>query len=116
MPGFAEAFGLTPAQRSTTVEVKQVGVRAGGVEGANVLWQGEEATFEFEVTNRTDTEQNLQGFLETIHYRTEVKIGDWWVPHVYRLGLVGKTPVAVRLAPRATRRLKIKPLVPQKLG
>jgi hypothetical protein len=116
MPGFAEAFGLTPAQRSTTVEVKQVGVRAGGVEGANVLWQGEEATFEFEVTNRTDTEQNLQGFLETIHYRTEVKIGDWWVPHVYRLGLVGKTPVAVRLAPRATRRLKVKPLVPQKLG
>lgn len=116
MPGYAEAFGLTPAQRSAVVEVKQTGVRAGDVEGANVLWQGEDATFEFELTNKTDEVQNLQGFLETIHYRTEVSVGDWWVPHVYRLGVVGRTPVTIQLTPRGTLRLRIQPQVPQKLG
>lgn len=116
MPGYAEAFGLTPAQRSAVVEVKQTGVRAGDVEGANVLWQGEDATFEFELTNKTDEVQNLQGFLETIHYRTEVSVGDWWVPHVYRLGVGGRTPVTIQLTPRGTLRLRIQPQVPQKLG
>jgi len=116
MPGYAEAFGLTPAQSSRFLEVKQIGVWAGKIEGANVLWQGEQATFEFEVTNRTDEHLDLQGFLETIHYRTEVKVADWWVPHVYRLGVVGKTPISLHLIPRGTLRFKVSPEVPQKLG
>ncbi|MDW8104794.1 MAG: hypothetical protein RMK92_07240 [Armatimonadota bacterium] len=116
MPGYAEAFGLTPSQTSQVFAVKQVGIRAGDIEGANVLWQGETALIEFEVQNLTDLTQNLQGHVETVHYRTEVPIGDWWVPHVYRLGVVGRVPVSVSLPPRGRARLQVQPQVPDTFG
>lgn len=116
MPGYAQAFGLSPSQVSKVVEVKEVGVLAGNVEGANVLWQGESALFMFEVRNLTDRAQNLNGHVETIHYRTEVQIGDWWVPHVYRLGVVGKVSVSVALPPRGTKRIEVRPVVPNTFG
>lgn len=116
MPGYAEAFGLTPAQTSKVFAVKQTGVRAGDVEGANVLWQRETARLEFEIENLTDSPQNLSGYVETIHYRTEVQTGDWWVPHVYRLGVVGTVPLSVSLPPRGTVRVPVKPRVPETFG
>lgn len=116
MPGYAEAFGLTPAQVSNVVSVKQVGVRTRNGEGANVLWQGESALLEFEVQNLTDRAQNLRGIVETIRYRTEVQVGDWWVPHVYRLGVAGKVPVTVSLPPHGTAKLQVQPQIPETFG
>ncbi len=116
MPGYAEAFGLHDHQRSSVLEVKQVGVRCGNTEGTNILWDGETAEFQFELRNRTDRTLELRGHVETIHYRTEVPVGDWWVPHVYRIRIAGRTPVSASLAARGTARVTVRPVVPQQYG
>lgn len=116
MPGFAEAFGLQSHQKSSIVEVKEVGVLCGRIEGTNVLWEEETAQFEFEILNKTDTSLQLRGHMETIQYRTEVPVGDWWEPRVHRIRVAGKVPVTVSLPARGTARLTVQPIIPGEFG
>ncbi len=116
MPGYADAFGLSRAQVSNTVEVRQIGVTVGSSEGANVLWPGERARLTFRFTNKTATAMALSGRMELIRYATSVRTGDVWVPHVRRLDECGSTPLQLSLPPSGKAEVTIEPNVPPLFG
>jgi hypothetical protein len=116
MPGFASTFGLEPARVAKALEVRQVGVRVGSSEGANVLWPGEQGRFTFRFTNKGAAALAASGRLDVIRYATSVKTGDIWVPHVRKLADCGSSPLSLTVGPRATVEVEVEPKIPAEFG
>jgi hypothetical protein len=117
MPGYAEVFGLKPAQQAREWSIKQTAVQVGKSAGANVLHPGEQGKFTFRFTNKTDSPLRLNGTLEVIPYGTSVKPGDIWVPHVFRINTpTTPIPLTVSLPPQGQTEVTITPPIPAKFG
>jgi hypothetical protein len=118
MPGYAAAFGLEPARQAEGWEVREVAVKVGGSEGANVLWPKETAVFTLRFTNKTDRPFTAAGRLEVIPYGTSVKPGDVWVPNVFRQKSLagGNVPLKVSLPPRGAAEVTLTPPIPDRFG
>jgi len=116
MPGFGEAFGLSAAQISKTIEIRQTSAKVGRSEGANVLWPGERATLTFAVTNKGAAALAATGRLEVIRYATSVKPGDVWVPHVRKLADCGSVPVSLNVPAGGRVEITVEPQIPPEFG
>jgi len=110
MPGFAEAFGLKPEQKASAYEVQEVACSV----PANVLWPGDKAIFTFRFVNKTDERIRAQGRVYVIEYRTSVRPGDVWVPHVQKVADVGAVPVVVDIPPRGVNTVYVTPDLPER--
>ncbi|MGQ9523330.1 MAG: hypothetical protein ACUVTZ_00680, partial [Armatimonadota bacterium] len=110
MPGFAEAFGLTPQQKAQAYEVREVGCSV----PANVLWPGDRATYVLRFVNKTDRRIQAQGRVRVIEYRTSVKPGDVWVPYVRKVAEAGAVPVVVNIPPNGSNTVYVTPDLPER--
>jgi LacI family transcriptional regulator len=117
MAGYAAAFGLEPARQAKSWEVREVAVRVGDSEGANVLWPKQTATFTFRFTNKTDRPLTAEGRLETIPYGTRIKPGGIWTPTVFPIGKSpGSAPLIISLPPKGTAEVTVTPPIPERFG
>jgi hypothetical protein len=116
MPGYAEAFGLGSAQVARTVEVRQVGVSIGGVQGANVFWPGEQARLTFRFRNKASVAAQITGRMEIVRYATSVRTGDVWVPHVRKMADCGSVPLSFSLPASGQVEVSVEPPIPAEYG
>lgn len=105
MEDFGKAFGLSAKGWS----VQQTACSL----GANALWPGEEAAFSFFV----NPGEPYQGLIkvDTIHYGTKGKPGDWWKPVVFKIADTSSTIVAVDL-PAEGGFVTVKPSIGETFG
>lgn len=116
MPGYAETFGLGRNQISRSLEVRQIGVRVGASEGANVLWPGEQGRFTFRFQNKTDRAVTASGKMEVIRYATSVRPGDVWTPQVRKLADCSSVPLSINLPPNGVAEVVVEPRIPPEFG
>src|SRR6202022_1690508 len=116
MPGYAEAFGLTASEQATDYTVQEIAVKAGTSTMANVLLPGEHVDLTYRFTNKTKQHIQAKGTLNLINYRTSVPPGDIWVPHVFKIGDAGTTPVEVDLPPSGFQDVTVHPEIPERFG
>jgi hypothetical protein len=113
MPGFAEAFGLTA---KPDVEVRQLSVDTGSSTMVDILGDGEQAHLVFHLTNRSNEDIRGKATFRLVHYGTAVPEGDVWVPHVFKIGDIGSTPVELNMAKGASQDVSVTPEVPSEYG
>jgi hypothetical protein len=116
IPGFYETFRLDKSHPPTAYEVQQIGVRTGTCAGANVLWPGETATFTFRLINTSDAPLRAAGKVQVVQYGTRGRVGDVWVPDMFRIADVGSTPIDVDAPARGTITLDVKATAPETFG
>ncbi len=116
MPGYAEAFGLTPAEQASDYTVQEIGVKAGNTIMANVLLPHESATFTFRLTNKTKQPIREKGTIHTISYQTRTPVGEVWAPHVTRIADEGDTPIEVDLPASGVQDITVTPPVAERFG
>lgn len=116
MPGYAEAFGLTPAGQATEYTVQEIAMKAGRGAVANVLLPGEEVEITLRFTNKTSRALRAKGTLNVVSYRTSVPVGDVWVPHVYKIDDRDAAPIEVVLPPSGLQDLTLHPHIPEQFG
>jgi len=113
MPGFAEAFGLTA---KPDVEVRQLSVETGSATMVDVLEDGEHAQLVFHLSNRSNEDIRGDAAFRLVHYGTAVPEGDVWVPHVFKLGDAGSTPVKLDMVKGGSQDVTVSPQVPSEYG
>ncbi len=112
MPGYAQTFGLEPAQAARDYAVQEVKCSV----PANILWPGDKAAFTFRFTNKTDRPLEATGRVDIVHYQTKVPVGDVWVPHVSKLDDAGSVPITVRLPAKGSVEVEVAPSLPATFG
>jgi hypothetical protein len=113
MIGYNEAFSLTP---KSDVEVRQIAVDTSSATMVDVLEDGERGRFTFHIINHGAETIRGQATFRLVHYRTAVPEGEIWVPHVYRLGIAGTTPVTLDIPKSGSQDVMIEPEVPAEYG
>lgn len=113
MPGWSDAFGLSP---KADFDVRELSVDAGSDSIVNILLPGERAKMVFHLTDRSDQPITGSATFHLVHYGTAVPQGDVWKPRVFRIGDAGSTPVTVDLPAHGTEDITIEPTVPDTYG
>src|ERR1700761_9646653 len=116
MPGFTEAFDLSPSQLAKDYSIEEIAVTAGSTTGVNVLLPGEHVSFTFRFKNQTSRLIKASGVMQLISYRTQVPAGEVWAPHVTRIANECSTPFQLSLPPSGTEDIVIEPRVPERFG
>jgi hypothetical protein len=113
MPGYAEAFGLTP---HPDVEVHQLSIETPSATMTDILQDGEQAKFGFHIANHSSEAIRGAGTFRLVHYGTAIPEGEIWVPHVFRIGDAGSTSVALDIPKGGAQDVTITPEVPAQYG
>jgi len=116
IPGYAETFGLGSAQQAKDYGVEQIGVKAGATTGANVLWPKETAEFTFRLVNKSQNPIKARGKMDLIQYATKGRVGETWVPDMFKVADVGATPVEVDIPAQGTTTVTVSPRIPERFG
>ena len=111
IPGFNETFGLK-GERTPAITVEFIESSA----PANVLWPQEQASFRFQVANRTDQAVQIQAKVRLIAYATKGRAGDIWIPDMFAVEEAGVTPVEVKIAAKGFANVTVSPAIPQRFG
>ena len=116
MPGYAEAFDLTPSQQAKDYSVEEIAVSAGSSTGVNVLLPGEHVSFIFRFKNKTTHPIRASGVMQLISYKTQVPAGEIWAPHVSRIANESSPSFQLNLAPSGSEDIVVEPHVPERFG
>lgn len=116
MPGYAEAFDLSPQQQASDYTVQEIAFQAGKTAMANVLLPSETAQLTLHFVNKTSHPLKVKGSLEIVSYRTSVPPGDVWVPHVARIAKEGNAPIQIDLPASGEQDITIAPSISEKFG
>ena len=116
MPGYSEAFGLTPVEQAMDFSVQEIAVKAGSTGMANVLLPGERIAVTLRFTNKTSERIQAVGSLDLVRYRTSVPAGEIWVPHVFRVADDGSIPIQLDMPPMGFQDVIVHPDVPERFG
>jgi hypothetical protein len=109
---FNEAFTMGPGGPSKDYIVQQIGCTIGG----NTLFPKDEATFEFQIINKTDQPIKAAGKAELMSYHTSQMPDNPFARRLLRGETFGSTPISVELSPKGFARVSVKPSVPETFG
>ena len=87
--GFVEAFGYKAKEPPKGFSVQLIDSSA----PANVLWPGEEASFKFQIVNKTDQPLKAAGHFEFFQFTTRTDPQDVFQQFVFRGKDIGTLPV-----------------------
>ena len=116
MPGYSEVFGLGKGQKAASYRVEEIAVQAGGSTMANVLWTGESLRITLHFVNETQSELKAHGQVDVVSYGTSVPGGEVWVPHVFKIGEEGSTPIDLDLPASGSQDITVQPRIPERFG
>ena len=113
MPGYSEAFRLTP---NPDVEARQLTVETPSRTMVDVLLKSEQPRIVCHLINHSQLDIRDNATLRVVHYGTSVPAGDVWTPHVFRIDDGPTSPVAVNLPKGGTEDITLTPTIPQPYG
>jgi hypothetical protein len=116
MPGYAEAFGLTPDQQAKDYSVEEIAVSAGSFTGINALLPDESISFTFRFKNLTPRPIQASGGMQLISYKTQVAAGEIWAPYVSKIADESSTPFQLDLPPSGMKDIVVQPHIPERFG
>ncbi|MBI1388923.1 MAG: hypothetical protein GC154_10795 [bacterium] len=116
MENFAQSFDLTKEQKSSTLEVIQLGVDTDGDRNVNVLWPGETGRFQFRISNTSDQAFNGPIRIDVYQYGTKGRLGDIWKPEVFIIKRLEPVETKVAIDAKASVDVEIAPLIPETFG
>jgi hypothetical protein len=112
MPGYGDVFGVDIRNDSDPYTCQFITSTAPG----NVLWPGEQASFTFQLMNKSKDTLSGTGKVELIAYGTKGQPNTVWVPLVVSMGKLGTNSIDYNIAPGKTQDFTVTPQVPDKLG
>ncbi|MGE5610791.1 MAG: hypothetical protein ACM359_16190, partial [Bacillota bacterium] len=83
---------------------------------ANVLWPGDEATFTFQIENKSSEAIQQTGQVRVVHYGTRAKPGDIWKPVVFKIADLEAVAVQVNVPAKGAGVITVKPKLPETFG
>ncbi len=112
-PGFEATFGCKFDAKTEGVRAQIVGSNVPG----NAFWPGDEAVFEFQVTNSTDQPIKVSGHWELIQYATSTDDPQPFAPATLtKLRACGKEAATFELPAKGVVQQKVKLAVPAEYG
>lgn len=109
---YETVMGVRNNQRHYDYDV----VLAGASNPANVLWPGEQPSYNIQVVNRLDEPMVTEGKIELISYGTKGRPGDIWLPEMVKFATISTTPVKVNISPKGYVNIDHLPIIPPRFG
>ena len=111
MEGFAQVFALEGAKaKDWTVFETACSVPA------NVLWPGDEATFDFHIENQGSEAIRGPAKVHVIQYGTRGRVGDVWNPLVFKIADLESAAVEVDVSAKGAGTVRVSPKIPATFG
>jgi hypothetical protein len=110
-PGFAETFGLDRTA-PTDWSIQEIACSV----PANVLLPNENATFTFQIQNRSEQASAIKATVRVVRYGTRGTPGDFWKPVVFKIADLESQPVEIHLPPKGAVEFRVEPKLPQTFG
>ena len=112
MLDYGDVFGVDIRNDSDPYSCQFISSTAPG----NILWPGEQASFTFQLVNRSKEPLSGTGQVEFMAYGTKGQPGNIWDPQVVGMGKLGTMPIDYNIAPGKAQNFTVTPQVPDKLG
>ena len=114
VPGFSisQVTGFMPGQQAATWRVEEIS----SSEPANVFYRGQPCRMTFQFTNQTNKALAVRAMLEVVHYKFLQPRSHEFRVVAHNLGIVGRVPMNVSLAPHGFENITVAAPLPETFG